>query len=180
MAQGSNSGNVYNNIGRDNYIAGIQIFCTDPHAGEDYAKLPVGIIDVQNFVPTDKTCLSKLNVSKDAGRKGSKACLDGTRVALIQRIYDWALDSSGERTLLLSGAAGKGKSAIAHTIAQKLESSDKAIVPFFAFNRSVQDRSSSQLIPTWMKHLADCNTNFLSHLQDLTEDEISSTDIVDQ
>ncbi|KAG6808070.1 hypothetical protein H0H92_005520, partial [Tricholoma furcatifolium] len=99
--------------------------------------------------------LSKLYVAKDGGAVGSKICLEGTRVALLQRIYNWALDSSGERVLLLHGGAGKGKSAIAHTIAKQIESSGHAIVPFFAFNRSVQERSSSQLIPTWMKHLAE-------------------------
>ncbi|KAG6806548.1 hypothetical protein H0H92_010885, partial [Tricholoma furcatifolium] len=49
-----------------------------------------------------------LNAAKEAGRAGSKACLKGTRVALLQRIKDWALNPSDKRTLLLSGAAGKG------------------------------------------------------------------------
>ncbi|KAG6809911.1 hypothetical protein H0H92_014124 [Tricholoma furcatifolium] len=93
--------------------------------------------------------LSKLHAAKDAGRVGSKACLDGTRVALLERITAWALNPISERTLLLNGAAGMGKSAIAHTIAKHFEKSGEAIVSFFAFNRSVQERSSSQLIPTW-------------------------------
>ncbi|KAG6826653.1 hypothetical protein H0H92_014963, partial [Tricholoma furcatifolium] len=126
------------------------------------------------------TLLSKLYVAKDGGSVGSKVCLEGTRVALLQHIYDWALDSLGARTLLLNGGAGKGKSAIAHTIAKKLQSSGQAIVPFFAFNRSVRERSSSQLIPTWIKHLAERNIKYLAHLQSLMDDELCSTDIVDQ
>ncbi|KAG6810245.1 hypothetical protein H0H92_012749 [Tricholoma furcatifolium] len=86
--------------------------------------------------------LSKLQAAKDAGRVGSKACLEGTRVALLERITAWALNPTGERVLFLTGAAGMGKSAIAHTIAKDFEKSGKAIVPFFAFNRFVRERSS--------------------------------------
>ncbi|KAG6824398.1 hypothetical protein H0H92_006972, partial [Tricholoma furcatifolium] len=71
--------------------------------------------------------LSKLHVAKDGGAVGSKVCLEGTRIALLQRIYDWALNSLDERVLLLYGGAGKGKSAIAHTVAKRLESSGRAI-----------------------------------------------------
>ncbi|KAG6808928.1 hypothetical protein H0H92_002339 [Tricholoma furcatifolium] len=75
--------------------------------------------------------LNKLWSAEDAGRIGSKACLEGTRVALLKRISDWALDPTGPRALLLTGAAGMGKSAVAHTIARHLENSGAAIVPFF-------------------------------------------------
>ncbi|KAG6809410.1 hypothetical protein H0H92_000365, partial [Tricholoma furcatifolium] len=71
----------------------------------------------------DENMLSKLHAAKDAGRVGSKMCLEGTRVALLQHLHDWVQNPSGERALLLEGAAGKGKSAIAHTIAKQLEDS---------------------------------------------------------
>ncbi|KAG6828453.1 hypothetical protein H0H92_007938, partial [Tricholoma furcatifolium] len=71
--------------------------------------------------------LNKLWIAKDAGSVGSMTCLEGTRVALLQQICDWALDPEGDRVLLLNGAAGMGKSAIAHTIAKLLESSGHAI-----------------------------------------------------
>ncbi|KAG6826233.1 hypothetical protein H0H92_000630, partial [Tricholoma furcatifolium] len=109
--------------------------------------------------------LSKLHAAKNAGVFGSKACLEGTRVALLGRINNWALDSTGKRALLLTGAAGMGKSAIAHTIAKQLESSKGAIVPFFAFDHSVPERSASQLIPTWVKHLAENNFDYYNYLK---------------
>ncbi|KAG6805934.1 hypothetical protein H0H92_013357, partial [Tricholoma furcatifolium] len=90
----------------------------------------------QNFQGSDASFLSKLHVGKNAGTLGSKACLEGTRISLLKRIREWALHPSGERTLFLTGAAGMGKSAIAHTIARNLEAAGDAIVPFFAFNRS--------------------------------------------
>ncbi|KAF7343822.1 WD40 repeat-like protein [Mycena sanguinolenta] len=97
---------------------------------------------------------NKLNYAKDAGVQASKACLQGTRVELLTRIRNWALHPA-ERALLLYGAAGTGKSAILHTIARDLDSDKLALVPFFAFNRSVQNRSLSQLIPTWAKKFAE-------------------------
>ncbi|KAG6810003.1 hypothetical protein H0H92_013743 [Tricholoma furcatifolium] len=66
-------------------------------------------------------------VDAQAGRGRSKACLDNTRIALLERITAWALNPTGERTLLLHGALGMGKSAITRTIASKLEDEHKAI-----------------------------------------------------
>jgi NACHT domain len=81
--------------------------------------------------------------------------------------------------LLLHGAAGKGKSAIAHSIATALESLRVAMVPFFAFNRSVKDRSLSQLIPTWAKQLAE-DPQYLRYLHDLPPKQLQSLDILAQ
>ncbi|KAG6827494.1 hypothetical protein H0H92_011547 [Tricholoma furcatifolium] len=91
--------------------------------------------------------LNKLHVAKDVGPVGSKTCLEGTRVALLNKIYNWALDPAGERTLLLTGAAG-------------------------------MERSSSQLIPTWMKYLAEYYDDYWNYLEKLHNDELSSTDIM--
>lgn len=90
----------------------------------------------------------------------SKSCLPHTRVAILEQIQVWALNPTGQRALLLHGAAGKGKSAIIHTVAIALESCGVAVLPFFAFNRSVKDRYLSQLIPTWAKQLAELNPHW--------------------
>ncbi|KAG6810047.1 hypothetical protein H0H92_013586 [Tricholoma furcatifolium] len=97
----------------------------------------------------DDILLSKLHFAKDAGCVGSKGCLNGTRVALLKRINDWAQNPLSQKTLLLNGAAGK-------------------------------ERSSTQLIPTWMKHLAEYNSKYLSYLRTLQDDKLCSTDLVDQ
>jgi NACHT domain len=110
----------------------------------------------------------------------SLACLPCTRVALLEEIQVWALDPTGPRALLLHGAAGKGKSATVHSVAIALESLGVAVVPFFAFNRSVKDRFLSQLIPTWVKQLAEANSQFLRYLHDLHPKELQSLDILDQ
>ncbi|KAG6827797.1 hypothetical protein H0H92_010432, partial [Tricholoma furcatifolium] len=138
-------------------------------------KIPMDLISKR-----DIDLLSKLQVAKNTGQTSSKACLEGTRVALLEQIYDWVEDPKGARVLLLSGAAGMGKSAVAHTVARDLENHGLAIAPFFAFDRSVQERSSSQLIPTWMRHLAEHNIEFFEYLHFLTDNELCSTDIANQ
>ncbi|KAF8203413.1 WD40-repeat-containing domain protein [Mycena galopus ATCC 62051] len=120
--------------------------------------------------------INKLKYAKEAGVQASKACLPGTRVELLTRIRKCALNRAAERILLLHGAAGTGKSAIAHTIARDLYSEGLALVPFFAFNRSVQNRSSSQLIPTWAKDLAELNSRY----QRLRVCDLESTDLAHQ
>ncbi|KAF7349667.1 WD-REPEATS-REGION domain-containing protein [Mycena sanguinolenta] len=126
-----------------------------------------------------KDLTSKLNYGKDAGARPSKACLQGTRVKLLAKIRDWALHPA-ECTLLLYGAAGTGKSAVVHTIARDLDSENLALVPFFAFNRSVQNRSSSQLIPTWAKKLAELHPPYQAYLHGLQLSDLESTDPVHQ
>lgn len=122
----------------------------------------------------------RLRVAQDVGPSTSKACLEGTRVSLLSRINDWALNPTSERVLLLHGAAGKGKSSIAHSIAKALQSDDLVVAPFFAFNRSILDRSASQLIPTWAKQLAQLNPRYLEYLQQLPSHQLESSDILDQ
>ncbi|KAF7349639.1 TPR-like protein [Mycena sanguinolenta] len=136
---------------------------------------------VNNYFTMEQTqdLISKLNYAKDAGVRASKACLPGTRVKLLSRIRNWALYPA-QRTLLLYGAAGTGKSAIAHTIARDLDSEKLALVPFFAFSRSVQNRSSSQLIPTWAKRLAELHPPYQAYLHGLQLSDLESTDLVHQ
>ncbi|KAG6914987.1 hypothetical protein DXG01_014045, partial [Tephrocybe rancida] len=124
--------------------------------------------------------INKLPASKDAGPGSSKACLPGTRVALLSRIHDWALDPTSQQLLLLHGAAGKGKSAIAHSISKQLQSEGLVAVPFFAFNRSVQACSASQLFPTWAKYLAERSPKYLEYLHSLNSLQLETPDIVDQ
>jgi hypothetical protein len=50
----------------------------------------------------------------------SKCCLPNTRKDLLEGIRDWtsSIEEGAPRILWLSGTAGKGKSAVAHTIAK--------------------------------------------------------------
>ncbi|KAG2361466.1 hypothetical protein BDR07DRAFT_1485851 [Suillus spraguei] len=67
----------------------------------------------------DKLDLSGMSYAAGAGRDTTKQCLLGTRTDILSQITEWINDSrdTAQCVLWLSGPAGKGKSAIAHTIA---------------------------------------------------------------
>ncbi|KAG1762120.1 hypothetical protein EDD22DRAFT_953389 [Suillus occidentalis] len=70
--------------------------------------------------------LNSMTYAKGAGLDTRNQWLEGTRTEIILQITGW-IDSTGDnvpRVLWLSGPVGKGKSAIAHTIAKSFE--DKA------------------------------------------------------
>ncbi|KIK10568.1 hypothetical protein PISMIDRAFT_20272 [Pisolithus microcarpus 441] len=54
----------------------------------------------------------------DAGLNTAKKCLDGTMLEILKEITNWIMDCDDKtpRILWLYGQAGRGKSAIAHTI----------------------------------------------------------------
>ncbi|KAG2095320.1 uncharacterized protein F5147DRAFT_584671, partial [Suillus discolor] len=74
--------------------------------------------------------------AKGAGLDTMKQCLQGTRTGILSQITDW-INGSGDaaqRVLWLSGPAGKGKSAIAHTIANWFKESG-GLGSCFCFDR---------------------------------------------
>ncbi|KAF7798736.1 hypothetical protein EIP86_009961 [Pleurotus ostreatoroseus] len=85
-----------------------------------------------------------------------KMCLPGTRVDTLQEIQDWVNydGKDAERILLLTGAAGTGKSAIAHTIAYRFAALDR-LAASFAFNRNQKERTPDKLFPTMARDMAD-------------------------
>ncbi|KAH6988807.1 hypothetical protein BKA56DRAFT_611098 [Ilyonectria sp. MPI-CAGE-AT-0026] len=75
-----------------------------------------------------KTVLSRLLVatgaSFDSGaEEHNPTCLRDTRVDLLRRIHDWALDPDARPIFWLNGMAGTGKSTISRTVAQSFAAS---------------------------------------------------------
>ncbi|KAJ8691463.1 hypothetical protein PTI98_011032 [Pleurotus ostreatus] len=112
--------------------------------------------------------LAELHLASNTPKPAS--CLDGTRTAVLDIIEKWGRDQTAERLLLLRGAAGKGKSTILSTVAQTLEDSHAAVVPFFAF----KNQSLPSLIPTWVKHLARHNEGYFKYLHGLNPEDRST------
>ena len=95
-----------------------------------------------------------------AGRVGlnkEKKCLDGTRTEILNEIVDWIsnTDAATPRIFWLHGQAGRGKSAIAHTIA--LQAKNLGILgSCFCFSRVRQHEClQMKLFPTIARGLAD-------------------------
>ncbi|KIO14040.1 hypothetical protein M404DRAFT_121545 [Pisolithus tinctorius Marx 270] len=103
-----------------------------------------------------------------AGLNTTKRCLDGTRKETLQEIINWINDPAVDapRVLWLHGQAGRGKSAIAHTIASWI----KDVGGFgscFCFARDRQDEHREEkILTTIARDLADRDPSFRRALAD--------------
>jgi len=91
-----------------------------------------------------------------------KVCLEGTRVDILADIVDWINNSEPDtpRVLWLYGQAGKGKSAIAHTIASWFKSLG-ALGSCFCFARNQQaECRHEKIFTTIAPDLADRDPTF--------------------
>jgi hypothetical protein len=117
-----------------------------------------------------------------AGWDTSKRCLPGTREDILKEIKDW-VDETGEdvkRVFWLSGTAGKGKSAIAHTIANWFDERGGPGA-CFCFDRTREaEQRHEKIFTTIARDLADrdpimwralasaARDNELRHTKDIT------------
>jgi len=103
---------------------------------------PVDDLDFKDMVHVD-----------GAGRDTSKCCLQGTRESILSEIKDW-INRTGEdaqQIFWLSGTAGKGKSAIAHTIANWFDGPGAC----FCFDRTREaERCHEKIFTTIARDLA--------------------------
>ncbi|KIK33349.1 hypothetical protein CY34DRAFT_715689 [Suillus luteus UH-Slu-Lm8-n1] len=112
--------------------------------------------------------LSGMTYAEDAGLDPGKQCLEGTRTEIISHITEW-IHSTGDnvpRVLWLSGPAGKGKSAIAHTIAKSFE--DKGgLGSCYSFDRQREaDGRHKKIFSTIARDLADRDPEMRGALAD--------------
>ncbi|KAL7953004.1 WD40-repeat-containing domain protein [Trichoderma compactum] len=78
----------------------------------------------------------------------SPKCESGTRVHIQEAVIQWADKDSAESLFWLSGPAGTGKSTIARTVADVLNSEDRLVAGYF-FKRGQQGRNgTTRLFPT--------------------------------
>jgi len=92
-----------------------------------------------------------------AGRDSSKRCLPGTRERILSEIETWIYSTGKDvdRVFWLSGTAGKGKSAIAHTIAHRFHERGGAGA-FFCFDRTREaEQRHEKIFATIARDLAD-------------------------
>ncbi|KAJ3963968.1 WD40-repeat-containing domain protein [Lentinula raphanica] len=82
-----------------------------------------------------------------ASRSSASSCLEGTRVELLRTIREWVHtnDVQKPRIFWLCGLAGTGKSTIAQTIAEELDTSHTLGATFF-FSRNSAECSNALLV----------------------------------
>ncbi|KAH7889268.1 hypothetical protein F5I97DRAFT_1993105 [Phlebopus sp. FC_14] len=101
-----------------------------------------------------------------------KGCLPGTRESIINKICEILNDAndSSSRVCLLTGVAGSGKSAIAHTIARRFDQQDR-LGSSYCFDRShAANRNPGNFFSTIARDLADHNPQYKQFLWDAVKD----------
>ena len=106
--------------------------------------------------------LDGMAYANGAGLNTTKKCLDGTRGEILQEIVDWIHDPdiNVPRIFWLHGQAGRGKSAIAHTIGLWSQNVG-GLGSCFCFARDREtDCQHEKMLSTIARDLANCDPAF--------------------
>ncbi|KAF9058769.1 hypothetical protein BDP27DRAFT_1453783 [Rhodocollybia butyracea] len=128
------------------------------------------ILDVVERIET-KVDLGDLPYADGARFQRSKRCLPGTRETILSKIVNWidAPPPDGKRIFLLTGAAGTGKSAIAHSVARHYDSLGRLGSSIFTNLPDKLDRLPSLIFPTIARDLADLDPKYRQRLWSVIE-----------
>ncbi|KIK20401.1 hypothetical protein PISMIDRAFT_12997 [Pisolithus microcarpus 441] len=153
--------------------AGRNIFFETQTVVDDHVKTLNGLMQqYRDCVVRDiqiNTCrifedlnLEGMAYAKGAGVNTTKKCLEGTRKEIIKEIISWITDPDVDapRILWLHGQAGRGKSAIAHTIALWIKDVG-GLGSCFCFARDREaERREEKILTTIARDLADRDPAF--------------------
>ncbi|KAB5591944.1 Vegetative incompatibility protein HET-E-1 [Ceratobasidium theobromae] len=113
-----------------------------------------------------QTRLEKLNPVKEAAFNSlsSRTCTKHTRETILSDLNAWSDDPDAEQIFWLDGAAGTGKTTVAYTLSQALESRGQLAASFFCSRTSPGCRDPKRIVPTIAYQLARHSTPFCSSL----------------
>ncbi|KIM46592.1 hypothetical protein M413DRAFT_259443, partial [Hebeloma cylindrosporum] len=133
----------------------------------------------------DSIELNGLVYAHGAGYNTTKRCLDGTRLDVLAEIKEWACstDPNVKPVFWLNGAAGTGKSAIAHTLAHWFNQRN-ALGSFLCFDRNyLAERRHEKVFSTIAHDLASQNPGVKQSLAAIIREKNwlkQTTDIIQQ
>jgi len=84
-----------------------------------------------------------------------KGCLPGTRTAFLDFIVNWVNSPDSERSLVLFGQAGTGKSSIAHEIARRFAEMHRLTSSFIFLRKEQSKHLAYHLFTTLARNLSD-------------------------
>ncbi|KAL4074511.1 WD40-repeat-containing domain protein [Scleroderma yunnanense] len=129
---------------------------------QQYRGRAVRDIHINSYRVLEGINLDGMAYVGDAGLNTTKKCLDGTRTEILKEIVGWINDPdvNAPRIFWLHGQAGKGKSAIAHTIALWLKNAG-GLGSCFCFARDRQtEHREEKMLTTIARDLADHEPTF--------------------
>src|SRR6266702_4274468 len=102
-----------------------------------------------------------------------KGCLTGTRTAFLDFIVNWVNDPISERSLVLFGQAGTGKSSIAHEIARRFDKMNRLTSSFIFLRKEQSEGEAYHLFTTLALDLSDRYPSFKAALGRVIKDNNS-------
>jgi hypothetical protein len=102
-----------------------------------------------------------------------KGCLAGTRESFLQEICDVLnnADEDAPRVCLLTGVAGSGKSAVAHSIARLYDEQNRLGSSYCFASTDVANRNPRNLFSTVARDLSDHDPQYKSSLWQVVKDD---------
>ena len=97
-----------------------------------------GVIDLIIVTAVDAK-IGEIPYRRDSRFTPQRGCLPGTRMAFLDFIVDWVNKPSSERSLILFGPAGTGKSSIANEIACRFKEMHRLTSSFLCTEGVIQD-----------------------------------------
>ena len=97
------------------------------------------------------------------------ACIPNTRVDLLSQLRAWTEDSNSKRIYWLNGMAGTGKTTIAYSLCEHLESNVTLAASFFCSRQLPTCRDASMIVPTVAYQLARFSLPFRHALSSALE-----------
>jgi len=102
-----------------------------------------------------------------------KGCSLGTRKAFLDFIVNWVDNPDSERTLVLFGQAGTGKSSIAHEIARRFDKMRRLTSSFIFLRKEQSEGEAYHLLTTLARDLSDRYPSFKAALGRVVKDNSS-------
>jgi len=131
-----------------------------------------GVIDLIIVIELDRK-VGEIPYGTGSRFAPDKGCLAGTRTAFLDFIDNWVNDPASERSLVLFGQAGTGKSSIAHEIARRFKKMHRLTSSFIFLRKEQSKREAYHLFTTLARDLSDRYPSFKTALGRVVKDDSS-------
>ncbi|KAG9084795.1 hypothetical protein FS749_004945, partial [Ceratobasidium sp. UAMH 11750] len=123
-----------------------------------------------------ETRLKNLPNSPDAMYRSAKSsnlrsgCTPQTRVQVLDQLRDWANDGKSKKIYWMNGMAGTGKTTIAYSLCERLESTQQLAASFFCSRQLPGCRDVNLIVPTISYQLARFSRPFRYAISQVLEE----------
>ncbi|QRV97713.1 Vegetative incompatibility protein HET-E-1 [Ceratobasidium sp. AG-Ba] len=102
-------------------------------------------------LPHSPAAMYRSSISENLGRS---RCTENTRVAVLHQLHEWSRGIASEKIFWVNGMAGTGKTTIAYSLCEWLETNHKLAASFFCSRQLPECRDVNRIVPTIAYQLA--------------------------